>query len=64
MPHGNKRRVGRLENMEDEKLLLAEYELFSTSFWKNEEVGEKRVNFFITLTTAIIAGIGVSGVKP
>ena len=43
--------------MEDEKLLLAEYEHFSTSFWKNEEVGEKRVNFFITLTTAIIAGI-------
>lgn len=45
------------KNMEDEKLLLAEYEHFSTSFWKNEEVGEKRVNFFITLTTAIIAGI-------
>ncbi|MCK5312255.1 MAG: hypothetical protein KAJ62_09100 [Desulfobacteraceae bacterium] len=43
--------------MEDEKLLLAEYEHFSASFWKNEEVGEKRVNFFITLTTAVIAGL-------
>ena len=43
--------------MEDEKLLLAEYEFFTDSFWKNEELGEKRVDFFITLTTAIIAGI-------
>lgn len=43
--------------MEDEKLLLAEYKLFTESFWKNEEVGEKRVEFFITLTAAIIAGI-------
>jgi putative (di)nucleoside polyphosphate hydrolase len=43
--------------MEDEKLLLAEYQFFTDSFWKNEEVGEKRVDFFITLTTAIIAGI-------
>jgi len=43
--------------MEDEKLLLAEYKHYSASFWKNEEVGEKRVNLFITLTTAVIAGI-------
>jgi len=41
--------------MEDEKLLLAEYQHFSESFWKNEEIGEKRVNFFITLSTAIVA---------
>jgi len=43
--------------MADEKLLLAEYEFFTGSFWKNEEIGEKRVDFFITLTTAIMAGI-------
>jgi putative (di)nucleoside polyphosphate hydrolase len=43
--------------MEDEKTLMADYEHFSESFWRNEEVGEKRVNFFIALTTAIIAGI-------
>jgi len=43
--------------MDDEKLLLAEYSHFSESFWKNEDVGEKRVDFFITLTTAIIAGV-------
>ena len=45
------------KDMEDDKLLLAEYKHFTTSFWNNEEVGEKRVQFFITLTTAIIAGI-------
>lgn len=42
---------------EDHQLLLAEYAHFSESFWKNEELGEKRVNFFITLTTAVLAGI-------
>ena len=43
--------------MEDEKLLLAEYQSFTEAFWKSEGIGEKRVDFFITLTTAIIAGI-------
>ena len=43
--------------MEDEKLLLAEYQSFTEAFWKSEEIGEKRVEFFITLTTAILAGI-------
>jgi putative (di)nucleoside polyphosphate hydrolase len=43
--------------MEDEKLLITEYVRFQEAFWKNEELGERRVNFFITLTTAIIAGI-------
>jgi len=43
--------------MEDEKLLLAEYQQYSEAFWRNEEAGERRVTFFITLTTAIIAAI-------
>ena len=43
--------------MDDEKLLLAEYEYFSDAFWKNEATGEKRVEFFVTLTTAVNAGI-------
>lgn len=43
--------------MDDEKLLMAEYERFAESFWKNEEIGEKRLNFYITLTTAVLAGI-------
>lgn len=37
--------------------LMAEYRAFTESFWKNEEVGEKRVDFFITLTTAVLAAV-------
>lgn len=43
--------------MDDEKLLLAEYEQYSEAFWKNEEAGERRLTFFVTLTTAIVAAI-------
>jgi hypothetical protein len=43
--------------MEAEKLLLAEYRVYSEAFWRNEEAGERRVTFFITLATAIIAAI-------
>jgi hypothetical protein len=40
-----------------EGFLLEEYRHLSESFWRNEEVGEKRVNFFITLVTAVIAAL-------
>jgi len=43
--------------MKDEDLLLVDYHRFIEAFWKNEEIGEKRVNFFITLVTAVLAGI-------
>lgn len=43
--------------MDDEKLLLKEYEHFSESLWRNEEIGEKRVSFFISLVTAVLAAI-------
>jgi hypothetical protein len=43
--------------MDDEKLLLAEYEQYSEAFWRNEEAGERRVTFFTTLTTALITAI-------
>ncbi len=43
--------------MEDETLFLAEYQQYSEAFWRNEEAGERRVTFFITLITAIIAAI-------
>lgn len=39
------------------EFLLEEYRHFAESFWRNEEVGEKRINFFITLVTAVIAGL-------
>ena len=43
--------------MEGEQLLLAEYKRFAESFWKNEEIGEKRVTFIITLVTAILTAL-------
>jgi putative (di)nucleoside polyphosphate hydrolase len=43
--------------MSENDFLLAEYEAFTQSFWRNEEVGEKRVDFFITLATAVLAAV-------
>jgi len=40
-----------------EKFLLAEYTALSASFWRNEETGEKRVNYLITLVTAVLAAL-------
>lgn len=37
-----------------EDFLIAEYNQLSEAFLNNEELGERRVNFFITLTTAVI----------
>jgi hypothetical protein len=39
------------------ELLLAEHRYLADSFWRNEEAGEKRVNFFITLVTAVLAAL-------
>jgi 8-oxo-dGTP pyrophosphatase MutT (NUDIX family) len=38
-------------------LLLAEHRYFSDSFWKNEQTGETRVNWFIGIVTASAAGL-------
>jgi len=38
-------------------LFLADLERFEASIWKNEEIGEKRFEFFITLVTAVTAGL-------
>lgn len=38
-------------------LILTEYQRFSESFWRNEEVGEKRVNYYLGLITAVFAGL-------
>jgi hypothetical protein len=46
-------------SLEDDKLLLAEYAHFTESFLKNEEIGEHRIQFFITVTTAIVGGVVV-----
>lgn len=45
------------QHQQSVNFLLEEYRHFTNSFWRNEEVGEKRVNFFITLVTAVMAGL-------
>lgn len=37
--------------------MIADLEHFGESLWRNEEVDEKRFNFFLTLVTAAIAGL-------
>ena len=39
--------------------LLAEYQGYRDSFWHTEELGERRVDFFITITTAVIAALAI-----
>jgi len=46
-----------LEDERFEKLLLAEYEYMTRCYLGNEELGERRVNLFITLTTAVLTTI-------
>jgi hypothetical protein len=41
------------------ELLIKDLELFEASIWRNEETGEKRFNFFITLVTTVIGGLAV-----
>jgi hypothetical protein len=37
--------------------LLAEHQFLADCFWRNEEAGERRVNFLIALVTAVAAGL-------
>jgi hypothetical protein len=39
--------------------LLAEYQNHRESFWRSEELGERRVNFFITIATAVLAALAI-----
>ena len=38
-------------------VLAADYEQFAESFWKNETVGETRIQLFIGLVTAVLAAL-------
>lgn len=38
-------------------LLHADLKHFGESLWRNDETGERRFNFFLTLTTSVIAGL-------
>lgn len=44
-------------NAPSREFFLAELEHFEESIWRNEEVGEKRFNFFMTLVTAVAGGL-------
>ena len=43
--------------MEPKDLLLADLDYVRGCFWKNEDIGEKRFGFFVTLVTAAVAGL-------
>ncbi len=46
------------------ELLMADYTYLRDSFWKNEEAGERRVQFFATLVTAVITAlVAITGEK-
>ena len=40
------------------ELLLADFRYLSESFWKYEQAGETRTNWFIGITTATVGGLG------
>src|SRR5688572_12858801 len=44
---------------EIDDFLIAEYQHFADSFWRTEELGEKRINFVISVLTAAVAGLVV-----
>lgn len=43
--------------MDAKDLLIADLEHFEESLWRNEEIGEKRFSFFVTLVTAVAGGL-------
>ena len=54
------------ENQDNESVqfMLAEFQIMHNNFWRNEESGEKRVAFFITLTGGVVAvSVGLASNK-
>lgn len=47
---------------ESVNFLLAEYELVNQRIAESEELGNTRVNYFLTLTTAVIGGSGIANI--
>lgn len=45
------------DNQAAKELLIEDHRSLSESFWKNEQVGDTRVNLFIGLVTAAVAGL-------
>lgn len=53
----NRDKVGSATNDKMVDVLLADLNGFSESFWKNESIGETRVQFFLGLVTAVISAL-------
>lgn len=45
----------------DGDFLVADFQHFAESYWRNEEMGERRLQFLIGLVTATAGGIGLLG---
>ena len=43
--------------MEAKNLLITDLEYVRGSFWRSEEIGEKRFGFFVSVVTAAVAGL-------
>ena len=43
--------------MNEQELLLHDLDYVRNSFWKNEEIGEKRFSFFVTIVTAVAGAL-------
>ncbi len=56
-----------VSNSDSKEFMIAQYAALSDSFWRNEELGERRVNFLIALVTAVTGALvtlaGVQGRK-
>ncbi|MEK6937650.1 MAG: NUDIX domain-containing protein [Nanoarchaeota archaeon] len=59
--------AGKTQNPDDQngsfsdvtkEILLKDYDYFSDSFWKNEQVGETRVNLYIGFVTFVLGALG------
>ena len=54
----------RERKMDAKELLLEDFRYLADSFWKNEQTGETRVNWFITIVTAVVGGlVSLAGAK-
>ena len=40
------------------EFLLKDFEHIAESYWRNEELGESRLNVFIGVVTAVLGGVG------
>jgi putative (di)nucleoside polyphosphate hydrolase len=59
--HLDPARVADVPRRTDGDFLVADFQHFAESYWRNEEMGERRLQFLIGLVTATAGGIGLIG---